>query len=182
MQNRLKHAGFALLLLSALNSHLSTVFAQGSLTPPGAPAPTMKTLDQIEARTPISMVLFTITNSGSYYLTINLNVTNGDAITINTNQVTLDLNGFTISSTAISANGTGILIGSGVIDITIFNGHIKGGVTYNGTYSGGGFANGIHDSCPNPCSARIKGIWVSGCSINGIYLVSFGSTSVIEGC
>jgi hypothetical protein len=41
--------------------------AQGSLTPPpGAPAPTMKTLDQIEARTPISSAPFTISAPGSY--------------------------------------------------------------------------------------------------------------------
>ena len=31
-----------------------SIFAQGSLTPPGAPAPTMKTLDQVEARTIIN--------------------------------------------------------------------------------------------------------------------------------
>ena len=33
---------------------LTAVFAQGPLTPPGAPALTMKTLDQIEPRTPIN--------------------------------------------------------------------------------------------------------------------------------
>ena len=54
----------ALLFLPA-----STAFPQGSLTPPGAPAPTMKSLDQIEARTPISSAPFTINASGSYYLT-----------------------------------------------------------------------------------------------------------------
>ena len=41
----------ALALLSTLNSQLSTCLAQGSLTPPGAPAPTMKSLAQIEPRT-----------------------------------------------------------------------------------------------------------------------------------
>ena len=40
-------AGSALLLLSVLDSQLSTVRAQG------APAPTMKTLGQIQPRTPV---------------------------------------------------------------------------------------------------------------------------------
>ena len=38
----------ALLALSTLNVQLSTCFAQGSLTPPGAPAPTMLTLSLAE--------------------------------------------------------------------------------------------------------------------------------------
>ena len=38
----------SLALLSTLNLQLSTVFAQGSLTPPGPPAPVMVTLSQIE--------------------------------------------------------------------------------------------------------------------------------------
>ncbi|HXF10126.1 MAG TPA: hypothetical protein VN625_05025, partial [Desulfuromonadaceae bacterium] len=50
------------LLLSILNSPLSTVFAQGSLTPPGGPAPDMKTLDQVQPRVPISSVPYTIAN------------------------------------------------------------------------------------------------------------------------
>src|SRR5208337_66021 len=88
---------------------LRSAFGQGSLTPPpGAPAPTMKSLDQIEARTPISTP-YTITQPGSYYLTTNLNLTEGDAINIETDGVTLDLNGFTISSTSTTF-GTAILL------------------------------------------------------------------------
>src|ERR1017187_8409666 len=114
----------ALLALSTLNSQLSTVFAQGSLTPPGAPTPTMKSLDQIEARTPISSVPYTISAPGSYYLTGNLAVSSGTAITITASQVTLDLNGFTLSSTEATPTGTGILLEvGGNSDITIRNGH-----------------------------------------------------------
>src|ERR1022692_4447454 len=91
---------------------LTSAFGQGALTPPGAPAPDMKTLAQIEPRTPISYAPFTITNSGSYYLTTNLTVSSGNAITIATNGVTLDLGGFTIASTTPSAAGAGIWLTS----------------------------------------------------------------------
>ena len=48
------------------------VFAQGSLTPPGAPGSVMKTLSQIEPRTAITNLPLVITKPGSYYLTSNL--------------------------------------------------------------------------------------------------------------
>ena len=54
----------AAVLFATFNPQLSTVFAQGSLTPPGAPAPTMKTLAQIEPRMPISSAPFTISVPG----------------------------------------------------------------------------------------------------------------------
>src|SRR6201995_5884107 len=123
--------------------------AQGSLTPPGAPAATMKSLDQVEARTAITNTasLVTISQPGSYYLTHNLNVTTGNAININTNQVTLDLNGFTISSTSATANGTAIYLSlpAGNTEITILNGHISSSITNNGAvFIGVGFVNGIY--------------------------------------
>lgn len=70
------------------------VFAQGPLTPPGAPGATMKTLDQLEPRIPIpgGSVSTTISTSGSYYLTGNLM----RSITIAADNVTLDLMGFWI--------------------------------------------------------------------------------------
>src|ERR1035441_8295747 len=91
----------------------------GSLIPPGTPAPTMISLDQIEPRTAITSAPYTISSPGSYYLTANLSVTNGNAITITANRVTLDLNGFTLSSTQASPTGSGIFLGSSLSDITI---------------------------------------------------------------
>jgi hypothetical protein len=85
-----------LLLLSTSILEPST-FGQGSLTPPGAPAPTMRTLEQVEPRTPISAAGYIIDRPGSYYLTTNLFGAGGlGAIRIMTNDVSLDLNGFSI--------------------------------------------------------------------------------------
>jgi len=175
---------FTLGLLATLNSPLATGFAQGSLTPPGGPAPTMKSLDQVEARTAItnSAGLVTISQSGSYYLTHNLMVSTGDAIDITASGVTLDLNGFTISSTAGSANGNGILLSAGLANINIHHGHIAGSVINNGgTFSGGGFAYGIYYSGNVSHNVRIANVSVSGCLDDGIN-ISPGNSSVVESC
>ena len=170
------------ILLSSFFLHPSA-FPQGSLTPPpGAPAPTMKSLDQIEARTPISSLPFPITSSGSYYLTKNLSVSSGNAITINSGGVTLDLNGFTLSSTTASAAGYGILITSGLRDITILNGHIRGSVTQSGgNYSGSGFGYGIAFTGTAPANTLIYHVSVSGCLNDGINPGASYST-VVESC
>src|SRR6266513_2309934 len=87
---------------SILIAQLSS-FAQGSLNPPGAPAPTFKTLSQVEPRFPISDFQTNLTIPGSYYLTTNLfsGTNSNDAINIRTNvsNITIDLNGFSIIST-----------------------------------------------------------------------------------
>lgn len=172
----------ALALLSPFILHPSTLLAQGSLTPPGVPAPTMKTLAQIEPRTPISSAPFTISAPGSYYLTANLTVSSGDAITIATNHVTLDLNGFTIASTAPSATGYGILLTSNRSSVTILNGFIKGGVTNNGgVYGGPGFQFGILYYVTPPVNTRVANVSVSGCLDFGIYL-GHGDSTVVESC
>ena len=89
----------------------NSAFAQGNLTPTGAPAPMMKTLQQIEPRTPISSLPYTISASGSYYLTGPLNSTN-TGITVAANDVTIDLMGFTISG-AQNTNHPGIHVAGG---------------------------------------------------------------------
>ena len=183
----MKHNLLTLIGLTLFSSFIpqpSSLRAQGTLTAPGAPAPTMKTLAQIEPRTPISSTPFTITQPGSYYLATNLTVTSGDAIDIATNQVTLDLNGFTISSTANPAAGDGVklIVPGGNSDVTIFNGHIVGGVTNNGTIFGGpGFYSGIDLPASFLKNVRVTGVTVSGCMAFGIYL-GLGDSTVVESC
>ena len=109
----------------------SSLLGQGNLTPPpGAPTPTMKTLDQVEARKPIgpSETAITISTPGSYYLAGDISVT-GDGVSITSADVTLDLNGFTIRK-ASNTGGNGIAVGSllnnSARNVTIRNGHISG--------------------------------------------------------
>ena len=92
----------SLLIVSALAPH-RLAFAQGSLTPPGAPAPMFKTLEQVQPRIPIgtnttpgtSNALFVISQPGSYYLTTNITgVAGKHGIVIAASGVTLDLMGF----------------------------------------------------------------------------------------
>jgi len=112
-------------LLSTFNLQLPT-FAQGSLTPPGAPAPTMKTLQQIEPRTPLSSLPVTITSSGSYYIVSNLVGSAGsDGISIAANNVTIDLCGFALAGPASTSAENGINCGTRS-NIFILHGTING--------------------------------------------------------
>jgi len=136
------------------------VQAQGSLTPLGAPAPTMKTLEQIEPRTPISddLVLYTVKTSGSYYLTANRG-----PIAIEAPDVTLDLNGFEISP--ISGSGAfGVIIYPGMDRATVLNGTIVG------------FGDGIRGLATG---CLFKNLAVSDCSAYGI---SAGDVSRVLNC
>jgi hypothetical protein len=161
--------------------HPSFLLAQGSLTPPAAPGLTFKTLHQVEPRTPVSSAT-NITQSGSYYLTTNISVATGDAITISASGVTLDLNGFAISSTAPSATGTGILISGNRRNLTIKDGFIESGVTRsNGVFSGSGFANGISIASGQPVNVLVSRVSVAGVLVEGIDLGT-GESTFVESC
>ena len=120
-------------LLVLLDFHVATAYAQGALAPPGSPAATMKTLDQIEARTIVNAVntpgdannLFIVSQPGSYYLTTNLvGVSGKNGILIVTNNVSLDLNSFAVQGVASTL--VGIYLPNAVTNIIVRNGIVSG--------------------------------------------------------
>ena len=156
-------------------------FGQGSLTPPGTPAPTMKTLDeidaaitavsnaatQVESRIDIATInntttsqAFKITKSGSYYLSDHLTVSKDVGIYISADHVSIDLNGYTLSHTS----------GSGTHGIQFA--FAQGGTVRNGTIRG--FANGLRGLR----SGLVKNMNFTECSDFG--LQSGASTRVIN--
>ncbi len=90
----------------------------------------------VDNRTPISSIPFTISESGSYYMTGNLTNTsaNGDGIIIDADDVSLDLGGFTLSSPLdrranplpTRTGDDGIVVLGDQDNIHIFNGTVYG--------------------------------------------------------
>jgi hypothetical protein len=130
----------------------SFAFPQGSLTPPGAAAPVMKTLDQIdqhithagEKRIDVLSLSGDKTNqhiikaSGSYYLSGNITgVAGKNGISIAAANVTLDLNG-----AAVVGNGSGSVT-IGISGSASTNGRVFNGIVRNwgliGVVAGDGF-------------------------------------------
>lgn len=179
----------ARLLLAALSSAFvclllaPAAFAQGSLTPPGAPAPLFKTLDQIEARKPLgtpnvaTTTTIVIDQPGSYVLTGPITVASGDGIAIYTGNVTLDLNGFTISSTASPRAGSGVSVFSNTYrEIVVRNGVIAGGGglnTQTPVPDATGFIHGVALGLPSPqflsYNSRVEDVRVGAVTGYGIF-------------
>ena len=174
-----------LALLLALTPAL--LHAQGSLTPPaGLPVASMKTLDQVEARTPLvtgatgvainAAGTITISQSGSYYLTRKITVATGHGIVIATglHDVSIDLSGFTIEST-LATGVNGDAISAEYSDrLRISNGNIKGGSTVQvGTLTARGFSHGILVG---------NGTLISGVNITGVNDAIYCGNSIVENC
>ena len=164
----------------------TAVFSTGNLTPPSAPAATMKSLDQIysklDPRTPVGTNttpgdandLFVISQPGSYYLTTNIVTTGtyaGNGIEILANNVTLDLNGFNVSGT--STNLTyGITIPNTQANIVVRNGMVNG--WFYGVFSGNENSSGL----------IFEKLNVANCTkpVYGGYGFAFNGPAVIRDC
>jgi parallel beta-helix repeat protein len=156
------------------------LLAQGPLTPPGAPAPTMKTLDQLEPRTPISSLPFTITTAGSYYLTGNL-TSIGSGLTIQADHVTVDLMGFTLTG----GSGSGVFISGVRHNIVIRNGVLRGwanGIEIPGAINSK--LESVHVFANGGYGIRVGSAIISQCeaNANGAEGINTGSGSVVRDC
>lgn len=149
------------------------LFAQGTLTPAGAPVASMKTLDQIEPRTPVDAThtpgdggaLYIISQPGSYYLTGNLNVVAATAgIRITSDNVVLDLGGFGLNGNSIGSYGV-LMVGSRQ-NITVRN-----GTSHHWTQTGVDLSGASNASAEN--------LMVSSNAVVGI---AVGENSLVKNC
>jgi hypothetical protein len=140
----------------------------GSLQPSAAPAPTMKTLNEIEPRIPIpastsAASTFIISTSGSYYLQ-GERLCSTIGIRVDVNNVTIDLCGYSLVG---NGSYTGISI-MGRNNVEIRNGTIRN------------FAVGIEEPYTAGTSHRIIDIRAIANARAGIYLS--GSNNQVRGC
>ena len=179
----------AMLLVSLLVCN--HVCLAGDLNPPSAPAPTMKTLDQVEPRIPIGTdttpgdanSLYKITSPGSYYLTGNVTINFKHAILIDSDDVTVDLMGYRLWSSYSKPMGSldfdGIHIVAERQNLEIRNGTIASDNTTFLTLTFRGFRNGIYAEDDTE-EIRVKDVRVSDARDNGIYLD--GKSHLVKDC
>lgn len=140
------------------------VWGQGNLTPPGAPASSMKTLNQVEPRVDLIRLSgnvqseVAITAAGSYYLSRNLEVNKSNGIHVLAGDVTIDLNGFQIIRIS-GSGGNGVSIGGGIHRVTVRNGTIRGF----------GYGSRCYPTPEYAKSCLLENLTVSDCTNYGLY-------------
>ena len=126
-------ATFAISLAVIFNPD-EAAFAQGDLTPAGPPAAMMKSLDQVEARIIVNAIntpgdatnTFIVSAPGSYYFTGNITgEVSKNGISIQANDVTLDLNGFALVSGGGGAS-RGVDVPGAQKNFFVRNGTVRG--------------------------------------------------------
>lgn len=135
---------------------IASAFAGDLTPPPGAPAPTMKPLSQVEPRIPVSSTTtpgnasntFRITQPGSYYLVGNVTGESGKTgISIEASNVTLDLSGFALTGVAGSINGIDA-VATDADNLVVVNGTVTGwggvGIDLFSTSGTGGRIEGVN--------------------------------------
>jgi hypothetical protein len=164
-------AAWAACGLAALVGQLGGFANAGSLTPPSGPIkPTHKTLSDIEPRSvlrndPGKVQSITITESGSFTLGENIIALPGQpGVRISASFVTLDLNGFSISTDPAAPGTSGISVDPGLAYITLRNGFIHG--------NGG---NGI--SAASAEHVKVDNIAATGNALAGISVGAYASVT-----
>lgn len=163
-------------VLTILALFLSFAFARleaGDLLPPasafrdGQPVSTMRTLDEIEPRQPVSELPFVITNSGAYYVIHPLlGAATNHGITVRANHVLIDLGGFPLVGQPDSLSGI-LVDGPGPLtDVVIRNGVIR-------NWPGCGIAGS------NAVDSQVFGITAF---TNGQHGIALGGSAVVKDC
>ena len=178
METKRKSGKVVMSVLALAGLLVFSLFAiAGSLEPSAPPGPTMKTLDEVEPRVPIhaSDLPLTITESGSYYLTSDVNAA-GTAITVEANNVTIDLMGYQIVGPGPGSN-YGIYM-NGRTNVEIRNGSVNN-FGAPGVMGLPGYP-AIYEASSTGRQHRIIAVRVASNGGNGIYLN--GSGHLVKDC
>ena len=152
---------------SAIMVLISIKAGGGNLEPTAPPGPTMKTLDEVEPRIPISQadIPKTIDTPGSYYLIEDVSSA-GTAITITVDDVTIDLSGFALVGPGSGTN-------YGIYMNARSNVEIRNGTVQDFDY-------GIYENSNNGRGHRVIDVRAIYNRYSGIYL--WGSGHLVKGC
>ena len=130
----------------------------------------MRTLDQLDAklekRTPITALPVNLSRPGSYYVVTNLTAAASSGITISTNNVTVDLNGFTLFGPASGTSESAVTVTGTRTNITIRNGFFSG-------WPGSGIGGSALHLC------LIEDIGIENVGRTGMFV---GDGAVVRGC